>query len=205
VEVIGGLLVNNGTETGLLHAGLGGVVKGNGTFGSLNLTAGGIIAPDNSPGTANFTGNVTFGAGSRYEFELNSVVANSSTQDFLDIDGFLSFLATPSNKLTLALSTLNGANSPALLTDFVASEPYTFTLATALGGISGFNAEAVTVDGTNFMNDTMGGEFTVSAQGSSLILQFIPVPEPSCFVMLFISAALLGMRRKRRPNSKNAG
>ena len=198
VEVIGGSLLNNGTETGLLHAGLGGVVRGTGTFGSLELTDGGVISPGNSPGTANFTGNVTFGAGSRYVFELNSVVANSGSQDFLDIDGFLSILSTPANKLTLAISTLNGANSPAPLTDFLASEPYTFNLATAVGGISGFNAAAVAVDATNFINNSMGGRFSIFAQGSSLMLQFTPVPEPGCLAMLVTSAALLGMRRKRR-------
>lgn len=45
---LGGLLTNNGQQTGVLHVNLGGVVRGSGTFGTVNVAAAGAF---NAAGT----------------------------------------------------------------------------------------------------------------------------------------------------------
>lgn len=191
------LLVNNGTVSGTLNVNSGGVAKGSGTFGMVNVTGGGMIAPGNSPGTANVT-SLTFASGGTYQFELNSANATPGNgADFINDLGVLSITAgnTPNTVFSIAVISLNGANQPSALTDFDSSLPYSFTLVTAAGGITGFAADEFSVDTTGFANNLRGGAFSVAQQGNNLVLNFIPVPEPTTTVMLLGALAFLGLRR----------
>jgi autotransporter-associated beta strand protein len=202
IELNGSLLVNNGTQTGVLDVNFGSLAKGNGVFGSVNMNDGGRFSPGNSPGTATIGGDFALGAGSRYDFELNQAnnTAGDGHADFLSINGVLSFDAgtTANSVFTLGLSTLNSSGVAAALPDFDASHPYTFTLASAAGGITGFAPEEVAIDSSGFRSNLEGGSFAVAQQGNSLILQFTPVPEPSTVAALLGGAVLWGLRRPRR-------
>lgn len=61
----------------------GGTLGGNGTVGNLLIASGGTVAPGNSIGQLNVTGNVTFEAGSIYEAE----VASNGQADLLKATG----------------------------------------------------------------------------------------------------------------------
>lgn len=55
-----------------VYVGEGGILKGTGTVRNVEITSGGTLAPGLSPGCLN-TGNLTFSAGSTYEFEVGGV------------------------------------------------------------------------------------------------------------------------------------
>ncbi|WP_375453785.1 autotransporter domain-containing protein [uncultured Methylobacterium sp.] len=68
----GGALYANGTITGLATIGSGGLLGGTGTVGGIGAMSGGTVAPGNSIGTLNVSGNVGFAAGSTYQVEANA-------------------------------------------------------------------------------------------------------------------------------------
>ncbi len=191
IELNGSLLVNNGTQGGTLNVNYGSTAKGSGVFGTVNVNDGGRFAPGNSPGTATLT-NLSLGSAGRFEFELNSARATAGNgADFINVLGQLAITATSSVHLTIAVISLNSANQAAPLTDFDARQSYTFTLASAAGGITGFASSNVTVDTTGFGNSLQGGHFEVAQDGNSLQLQFRPVPEPQGWTMMLCGAAVL--------------
>ncbi|WHU02387.1 autotransporter-associated beta strand repeat-containing protein [Sphingomonas sp. NIBR02145] len=70
ITTAGGLVSVNGTLGGTLDLLAGGRLQGNGTIGSGRIA--GTVAPGNSIGTLNVTGNLSFLAGSTYEVEANA-------------------------------------------------------------------------------------------------------------------------------------
>jgi outer membrane autotransporter protein len=71
--VSGGVLSINGS---LINSAVqilsGGTLKGSGQITNIIVGSGATIAPGNSIGTINISGNITFGAGSTYQLEVNS-------------------------------------------------------------------------------------------------------------------------------------
>jgi hypothetical protein len=196
IELNGGLLVNNGSLTGALNVNFGSLAKGAGAFGTVNVTDGGRFSPGNSPGIATIT-TMTFSPGGRYDFELNSASQPGNGADFLDISGQLNIDAgtTANSRFTLGVVSLNAANESAPLMDFDPAQSYHFHLATADGGVSGFNIGEFTLDLSEFKNPYTG-TFSVSADANNLYLNYAPVPEPSSALILLLGG--FAARRRRR-------
>lgn len=95
-----------------------GTVKGNGTFGNLSFS-GGTLAPGNSIGTINVTGNLVLGAGSTFEAEVNA----AGESDLVAVTGTATITGA-------ALSIKGEAGS------YSATSP-TYTILTAGGGVTG--------------------------------------------------------------------
>jgi hypothetical protein len=179
-----------------LNVNYGSTAKGSGTFGDVNVTDGGKFSPGNSPGTATVS-SLSLTSGGSYVFELNSALAMpGSGADFINDLGTLEIAAgtTPNTVFTIALVSLTSANQPGALPDFDATQPYSFTLASAAGGITGFSSDEFAVDTSAFANDLQGGSFSVAQQGNDLVLNFAPVPEPSTWAMIGLGGALLAAR-----------
>lgn len=115
----GGTLAVNGSLGGTMEILAGGRLQGSGTIGSVTAGNGGVIAPGNSIGTLNIAGNATFGAGSRYEVEVDP---NGTDSDRIHATGTV---------------TINGGAVRHLGLNGAYSSSRTYTIVTADGGVNG--------------------------------------------------------------------
>jgi len=112
-----GTLVLNGSIAGNATVASGATIMGTGTVGG-NLTVSGIIAPGNSIGTLNVTGNYTQNAGSTYNVEVNA----AGQSDKIAVTGSATL-----NGGTVAVQAANGSYQ----------RNTSYTIVTASGGVNG--------------------------------------------------------------------
>jgi fibronectin-binding autotransporter adhesin len=194
-------------------------LSGSGTVvGSLVLGGGATLSPGASPGTLSVSQDTTFAGGGNYNWQVLDAATGGAGQstgwDLLSLGGSLTITATSVSPFNVNLWSLSATgpdtDGPAL--NFDPSQPGSWTLVTAPGGISGFSADAFQVvtaaaNGTGgFANDLAGGGFSVAQSGNSLNLVFAPVPEPAVAILGATGAAALAtaMIRRRRARA-NAG
>ncbi len=187
-----------------------GALAGGGTFQASNLTSydfsngRGVAAgfpgiADIVPSKLTLAGDAVFGNGGFLLWSLQEASMTIGASQ-LYIQGALSLVAT-SGLFTVELVTFNGEGTEATeAMSFNSGVPYTWTLATATGGITGFDPSRFTIDTTDFANGLAGGSFSLSQSGNDLFLHFTPVPEPSTYALLALGlgAVALAARRRRR-------
>ncbi len=181
---VGTLIVNGNISTSVLTTvSTGATLGGTGTVGA--LTVDGIIAPGNSIGTLNVTGDVTWNDNDSWVFELGTAAASlalanagSSTQDMLNITG--------------------GGN------DFLKGSGSSFTFDFSNSGAVGFYKLVDWASATGFSNGdfvatnlTSGltGTFNVDSGTSALYLTVIP--EPNIASLIGALGGILLLRRRR--------
>jgi autotransporter-associated beta strand protein len=193
IELNSGMLTNDGTQTGTLNVNFGSVAQGNGSWGNVHVNEGGRFSAGAGPAVVNLAA-LTLGSGGHYTFELASTSAVAGVgADFLNIAGQLQIAAgtTADTRFTIALVSVSGSA-------FDPTQPWTFTLATAAGGISGFSADRFAIDSSGFGVALNGGSFVVSQSGNDLLLQFAPIPEPSTWAIMLVGIGLLIAARRRQ-------
>jgi autotransporter-associated beta strand protein len=210
-SVTGGQLTVDGSSSSSAHTvGNGATLGGSGTVGALVVQSGGTIAPGNSPGILNVVGDTTWMNGGNYNWQvLDATGAAGAGWDQLAITGALdlsNLTAGGFNVNVWSLSTFAGTTGNALNFDGIGGI-YSWPIATASGGITGFDAgnffiNTTAVNGTNgFTNDFTGGTFSMSQTGNNLYLNYLgptPVPEPgSAFTVLALFSGAVLNRRKR--------
>jgi hypothetical protein len=187
-----------------------GALAGGGTFQASNLTSydfsndRGVVPgfpgiADIVPSKLTLAGDAVFGDGGFFLWSLQEAsMSNGASQ--LDVQGALSLVAT-SGLFTFELVTFDGEGTEAgQAMSFNSGVAYTWTLATATGGITGFDPSRFTLDTSDFANGLAGGSFSLSQSGNDLLLHFTPVPEPSTYALLALGlgAVALAARRRRR-------
>ncbi|MFM7519386.1 MAG: beta strand repeat-containing protein [Planctomycetota bacterium] len=177
-QKVGGYLVPEGQTL----AGTGTVAAA-----TLGVGSGATLSPGSSPGTLTLSGSVTFGSGGNYNWQMLSGTGSAgapSTWDLVSIIGPLSIAATSADPFRINLWTLSGTGPDVSGTaaNFVSGSNYTWKIATATGGISGFAANKflINTSGTNgtdgFANPYGSGTFSVAQSGSDLNLVFTAGP-----------------------------
>ncbi len=156
------------------------------------------------PGTLTFGSgtSVTFGQGGAMLFSLTDANGAAGTgYGTVSMPGdALTISATMANPFYIYLATFDPTtNLSGNALNFNSSNSYSWTLVSA-GSITGFNANAFSFDLTSFTNPTGIGAFYVSQNGSDLVLNFTPVPEPSTWAMMAsgLCALAAAVRRRRR-------
>ena len=201
----GTLLVNNTTGSG---TGSGAVdVNPNGTLGGSGFIDGAVnvlgrIAPGNSVGTLS-TGSETWAEGGIYEWEIGDVDAGAGTGwDFLSITGTLTIDATPADPFVIDIRSLDPGGAPGPVADFSPLEVYSWEIATASGGVEGFDESKFSLLRDNFQNGWQGGRWFVSVnpQGDTVFVNYA-IPEPSTLVLAafgLLGLGAAGWRRRKR-------
>jgi autotransporter-associated beta strand protein len=151
--------------------------------GTLEVTAGATLAPGTGLGTLSLTNNLTFGPNGNYNWQMASSPEEGQARtscDLLTVGGSLTISALASEPFQINLWTLSGSHPTASgsAAGFKRTQDYSWRIATASRGISGFDAEKFRVvssatNGTDgFANDLGGGAFSVAQSGNDLNLVF---------------------------------
>jgi autotransporter-associated beta strand protein len=204
----GTLRVNNpntgsGTGMGPVTVGIGGKIGGNGFIvpgvgESVNVA--GTLDPGNSVGHLTFGSATTptmMTATGHYNFELSQAgtpappntggSSPTAMHDVVTVFGTLNV-----SGLQVDLNSLGS-------TGFNNSQTYSWTVATASGGITG-SPTVGTVNGIDFANNS----FFTSVVGNNLYVNFTPVPEPATVLAVCAaSAGTITLIRRRRKKTQS--
>ncbi|MEI6657979.1 MAG: autotransporter-associated beta strand repeat-containing protein, partial [Planctomycetota bacterium] len=165
-------------------------VAGLGTVaGSMTVGGGATVAPGTAPGTSigtlTVSQNVTMGSGGNYNWQMLSgtgTAGTSASWDLLAASGTLAIASTALDPFKINLwtlvSTSTAGDVSGSASNFNPAQNYTWKIASATGGISGFAANKFLVNtsannGTaGFANGLAGGTFSVAQAGNELDLVF---------------------------------
>jgi autotransporter-associated beta strand protein len=191
-------LVVNGSLGGSLLIGPGAVLGGSGAVGALRLE--GALAPGNSPGSLTAQSAV-LAAGSEFRWEITNTAPGGQPSalvwDRLLLSGSLAIEAAPASPARIVLSFLQtpgAAGAASILDEF---SPASFSLVQAPGGVTGFDANAFTVD-TSGLGVAFSGSWRVVQDIQGLNLAYTPIPEPGAFALLAGLASTLAALVRRR-------
>ena len=199
---------NQASATGAMTINVNGSLAGSGTIGASMLTVNGVLAPGNSPGTLS-TGSQTWNDGGSYLWEINAsndaggTIGSDPGWDWLDITGSLDLSSLTAGGFTIDIDSLTSGNIAGDAVGFdtwTKGSPgdvdYSFTIATASSGITGFDADNFTLDSSGFSN-APSWEWGIVLSGSDLVLEAYAVPEPSSTALISLGGLALILRRKR--------
>ena len=170
--------------TGAVSVASGATLAGSGTVGgATTIQSGATLSPGASPGTLAFTGNLTFGTGGNYNWQMLSATGtagSTSSWDLVTVGGTLAINSTVADPFKINLWTLASVapDVSGSAANFSATQGYTWKIASATGGISGFAANKFSIitsatNGTGgFANATSGGTFSIAQSGNDLNLVF---------------------------------
>jgi len=200
---------NQGSATGSMTINVSGTLGGSGTIGASLLTVNGVIAPGNSPGTL-ATGSQLWNDGGSYLWEINAsndaggTIGTDPGWDWLDITGTLDLSLLSTGGFTIDIDSLTSGNIAGDAVGFdtwTKGNPgdvdYSFTIATASSGITGFDADNFTLDSSGFSNAPSWDWQIIQDGANDLVLQAYAVPEPSSTALLGLGGLALMLRRKR--------
>ncbi|MBU3664632.1 MAG: hypothetical protein FGM15_01960 [Chthoniobacterales bacterium] len=214
-----GTLKVNGSVDSSVTVNSGGTLAGSGYVGGLIVGSGGTISPGNSPGTLTAT-NAVWNAGGNYNWQIyNATGAAGSGWDLLTVTGTLDLSAlSVGSEFNINIWSLSqvtpDVDGEAI--NFNPAQNYSWTIATASGGITGYSGTSQFLINTNatkgaagFANLLDGGNFSVVKSGSNLNLVFTSasaaVPEPGPWAAAALLAGGAGFVRWRKRANVSQG
>ena len=162
--------------------------------GAAVLATGATVAPGEPVGTLTTSGDVTFGGGGNYNWQVLDAAGTAGSAegwDLLSVGGALAITATAADPFAINLWSLSAADpltsGPAA--NFDSTQAGNWTLLSAAGGITGFATDAFTIataaaNGTDgFANSLGSGVFSLAVNGNDLDLVFTPGGTPADIVI----------------------
>jgi autotransporter-associated beta strand protein len=165
-------LVLTGSQT---LAGAGSVI------GSAAIGAGSTLAPGADLGTLGVSDGLTWNSGGNYNWQMLSGTGTAgSAWDLVSVTGTLAIGSTSADPFKVNLWTLSGVapDVSGSAANFNPSQSYTWRIASAAGGITGFASDKFSIvagatNGTGgFANSLGGGTFSIAQSGNDLNLLF---------------------------------
>ena len=160
-------------------------LTGDGTLqGSVVIRDGGRLRPGSATGTLTTTGDVFFGPAGNFNWQVHDAYGTAGSDTgwgLADIGGVLDISATDTEPFAVNLWSLSSVDPEVTSGDavnFSTGSNYTWRIASAAGGITGFAPEKFVINiaannGTaGFTNDLAGGVFSVSQTGNNLNLVY---------------------------------
>ena len=209
----GELVVDGAANSSTVTVNNDATLSGSGSIGGLIVNSGGTINPGNSPGTTTVVGNAVWNAGGNYDWEIHDATGGAGTGwDLLSITGTLNLnTLTVGSEFNINLWSLQSV-SPDINGDAINFDPaqnYTWTIATAAGGITGytgtnqFMVNTAAVNATGGFSNLTSGTFSVVQSGNDLNLVYnssAAVPEPGTWAaaaLLAGGAAFMRWRKRK--------
>jgi autotransporter-associated beta strand protein len=188
--------------TGGFSLASGQTLSGSGTVTGA-MTVSGTLSPGNSPGSMT-TGNQTWMNGGDYNWQvLDATGTAGSGYDTIAINGTLDLSNLTTANLAINLWSLSstGPDVNGIALNFSDALNYSWVLASATGGVTGFDATDFVINttannGTPGFSNSFTGGFAVAVSGNNLVLNYTAVPEPA--TALLGGLGLLALLRRRR-------
>ncbi len=170
-------------------------LAGTGTIaGTVTTGSGATLAPGASLGTLTFAGDLSWNAASNYNWQMLSgigIAGAANSWDLVSVTGTLAINATNVAPFRLNLWTLSGTSPDVSgsAANFDLNHNYTWTIASAAGGITGFAADkfAISTSATNgtggFANSFGTGTFSIALDGNNLNLVYTAAAGPSAITI----------------------
>lgn len=184
----------------------GQTLEGDGTVvGALAVASGSTLSPGDSPGTLSNTGNVTYSGGGSYLWQINEADGTQGADPGWDtqaITGTLAIGATSGSPFNIDITSLTTGDVAGPAVDFDPNSNYTWTIASATGGITGFDPTAFNLDTSAFANTT-AGVFGITTSGNNLEVTYtsIPVPEPTGIAAVVGASLVMLLAHRRREST----
>jgi len=166
--------------SGLVLGGSQTLTGGGTVVGEAAIAAGSTLAPGAGLGTLDVSGGLTWTSGGNYNWQLLSGTGSAgSAWDLATVTGTLTIASTSADPFNVNLWTLAATPDVSGSTaNFDPSQSYSWRIASAAGGITGFASDkfAVVSGATNgtggFANSFGGGTFAIAQSGNDLNLVF---------------------------------
>jgi autotransporter-associated beta strand protein len=177
-QLAGGYVVPGGRS--LAGAGL--------VSGSVTMSAGATLSPGSNLGTLTIANDLTVNGGANYNWQIVSGAGVAGSDwDLAQIGGALTIASTATSPYRINLWSLSstGPDVSGTIANFDSTQNYSWTIASAAGGINGFAADkfVVNTSGTNgtsgFANAFGNGTFSLAQSGNDLNLVFTAGAAPT--------------------------
>ncbi|MEI6239396.1 MAG: autotransporter-associated beta strand repeat-containing protein [Planctomycetia bacterium] len=185
VAVAAGATFDVSAKSGGYSLAAGQTLSGPGSVaGSITLGTDATVAPGAGIGALSVTQGVTWASGGDYNWQIANATGSAGAAggwDLLNVGGTLDIQATSASPFAINLWSLSsGTGLPASgsITNFDATQNFTWKIAVATGGITGFSADKFQINTTaangaaGFANALAGGSFSVAKNGNEIDLVF---------------------------------